>query len=166
MKKIAFFTVLIGCFAISMLAAQAGGTYVRKKIKPSFFMPEEKTAKGEILPAFPALEKGILKVSDDGVILVKKNITNYVPSAKEKELPMPLKARKQNSYEENEDVATTYTPDEGLGDDFSKSERYLAMQKAYNYDLQVIAQTGQAPQNEQLTKDLQKMSSEKRFEVK
>ncbi len=160
MKKIAFLAVLVGCFIVSLLAAQADGGYVRKKVRPNFFMPEEKTAKREILPAFPALEKGILKVSDEGVVLIKKTVTNYVPSANEKKLPMPA----TNSYVKNN--VPTYTADEGMGDDFSKSERYLAMQESYEKDLQIIAQTGVMPRNEQLLKDLQKMNSEMPFRVK
>lgn len=160
MKKFALFTMLVGCFVVILSVAHADGAYVRKKIKPNFFMPEENTVKRENLPAFPALEKGILKVSDNGVVLIRKTVTNYVPSENEKKLPMPA----TNSYVKNN--APTYTSDEGMGDDFSKSERYAAIQKSYENDLQIIAQTGEIPQNELLLKDLQKMNSEMPFRVK
>ena len=170
MKKIAFFVFVFLVLALGGFVSQANSGYVRKKVKPNFFMPEEKAVKGEKLPSFPALDKGILKVSDDGVVLVKKTVTTYVPTKKEKELPLPKKAKstnykKANSYNKNR-TFTTYTPEEGLGDDFDKSERYLAMKESYENDLQVIAKTGKIPQNEQLLRDLQKMNSEMPFMVK
>lgn len=170
MKKIAFFIFIILLLAFGGFASQANSGYVRKKVKPNFFMPEEKAAQGEKLPSFPALEKGMLKVSDDGMVLIKKTVTTYIPTKKEKNLPPPKKAeqatnKRASSYRKN-DVVAEYTPDDGMGEDFSKSSEYLAMKDAYIRDLQIIADTGETPQNEQLLKNLQKMNSEMPFMVK
>ena len=165
MKKILILLFVIVFLALGGFVSQANSRYVRKKVQPNFFMPQENVAEGEKLPSFPALEKGMLKVSDDGVVLVKKTVTTYVPTKEEKYLPKPAE-KKIGSPNKRDKTSTVYSPDDGMGDDFSKSSKYLAMKEAYENDLQMIVKTGEIPQNEALTIDLQKMNSEMPFMVK
>lgn len=55
-------------FATSAMA-QESGRYARKAVRPSFFIPEKEFDKRERLPEFPAIESGLIKVTDEGIMV-------------------------------------------------------------------------------------------------
>ena len=166
MKKLCFAVVVILFFGVTILSAKSGEVYKRKQLKPNFFMPETSVAKKrEKLPAFPALEKGLIKVSEDGVIMKKV----YTPPKK-----TPHRSAKNNTYDKkdlpqkvssNAEALAKYSPEDGMGDDLSKDSNYIAKIKSYEDDMKTFAQTKVMPKNMQLEADLQKMDSEMPFKV-
>jgi hypothetical protein len=166
MKKLCFAVVGILLFGVTILSANSGEVYKRKPLKPNFFMPETSVAKKrEKLPAFPALEKGLIKVTDDGVIMKKV----YTPPKKS-----PKQTTQNDTYDKkgltqkvssNAEALAKYSPEDGMGDDLSKDNNYIAKIKSYEDDMTTFAQTKVMPKNLQLEADLQKMDSEMPFKV-
>ncbi|MBO7556571.1 MAG: hypothetical protein J6T72_04175 [Alphaproteobacteria bacterium] len=165
MKKLCFIAVAILLFLGTILSAKSSEVYKRKQIKPNFFMPETSEVKREKLPAFPALEKGLIKVSEDGVIMKKV----YTPPKK-----APKRSAKKNicgkknlskKVSSNAVELAKYSPSDGLGDDLSKDRNYIAKIRSYENDMNTFAQTKIMPKNLQLEADLKKMNSEMPFKV-
>ena len=174
-----FVILLSGVFVFTSLNVNSQ-QYVRKQVQPDFFIPTKELNPQEKLPSFPAIESGAIKVSK-GRVMVKtfeENDAEYEEKQpRVKEVIMPLVIKKPVVAfalpdEENikkkkaPKIETEYSLQDGLGDELSKNEQYLAKEKAYEKDLQVLSQTGNLPKNEQLEIDLQKMSDSLSFRVK
>lgn len=158
--------------------------YVRKKVQPDFFIPTKELERQEKLPQFPAIESGAIKVSK-GRVMVKtydeieedKHIDENKPQKNIREIISPriiqkpvvafaLPDERPIPPAETPKKETEYSIQDGLGDELSKNEEYIAKEKAYEKDLQVLAQTGNLPKNSQLEADLEKMSDSLSFRVK
>lgn len=167
-----------------LLAFHAGAQdYVRKNVRPDFFIPEKEFDNQEKLPVFPALESGTIKATDQGVMIKTTNNTGAAkqpahldearPRMRIQDLRMkPMQPYSETSVDEQvtEKIPTPkmqkYTPEDGLGNDLNSDASYIAKEKAYEEDLQAIATTRKMPPNPQLEADLRKMSSDASFTVK
>lgn len=70
MNKMGLLTLAVLTAGTAAATAQESGRYVRKAVRPGFFIPEkELEKKQERLPEFPAIESGLIKVTDEGVMV-------------------------------------------------------------------------------------------------
>lgn len=70
MNKMGLLTLAVLTVGTAAATAQESGRYVRKAVRPEFFIPEkELEKKQERLPEFPAIESGLIKVTDEGVMV-------------------------------------------------------------------------------------------------
>lgn len=173
-----FVILLSGVFVFTSLNVNAQ-QYVRKQVQPDFFIPTNELNKQEKLPSFPAIESGAIKVSNGRVMVKTYQETDEEETEKQpvvQEILTPLIIKKPVvafALPEEEPVKTKrepiieteYSQQDGLGDELSKDELYLAKEQAYEKDLQVLSQTGDLPRNEQLESDLKKMSDSLSFRV-
>lgn len=176
MKKIG-----IGIIGIAILLctfAYAEDRYVRKTVRPSFFIPEKEFDKREKLPPFPALESGAIKITDEGVMLKIKEqqkIANR-QKPKRKKIDRDIIGEKgfrnlkmvqpeEPAIEVPAPEKKVYSPDDGLGNDLAQDPEYINKLKIYDQDLRTISETGKMPDNLQLKSDLDAMNSNLSFSV-
>lgn len=157
-----FFIFLIALIAgISITAAaQRPGEYIRKQLKPSFFIPEKELDSTEKLPEFnyyPEEEKKplkaeILEISDE------VDMTSELPEdTATSSLPAPLNAEKPKIVESE---YLKYSKEE-----LASLPEYKQKYDDYVSDLKIIAETGKTPENKRLAEDLAKMSTNNRIIV-
>ena len=172
-----FVILLSGVFVFTSLNVNAQ-QYVRKQVQPDFFIPTKELNRQEKLPSFPALESGAIKVSNGRVMVRTYQETDEDTEEKQpivQEVITPLLKKPVVAFALPEEetvktkkapiIETEYSSQDGLGDELSKNEQYLAKEQAYEMDLQVLSQTGELPQNPQLESDLEKMSDSLSFRV-
>ena len=164
MKKLCFTILAILLFGATILSAKSDEIYKRKKVKPNFFIPEASVPEKEKLPAFPALEKGLIKVTDEGVFVKRVYVPQKAPVKKNAEKEAYTKSIVRETTSNSNDVAK-YLASDGLGDDLSKDSSYIEKIKAYENDMMTFAKTRNMPRNSRLEMDLQKMSTEVHFLV-
>ena len=182
--------IIISVGLISFAAAAQAQEYVRKQVRPDFFIPEKEFNRREKLPTFPAIENGAIKVTDEGVMVktVEKtedqeeesdNSQNYNLQQQKPRRPFRLRDLQLKPMEQKEEVVAVIRPveprkeyveipdnaDDGLADDLSDVPEYNAIQQAYEDDIKAMAKTGKMPENKKLETDLQKMSSDTSFAV-
>lgn len=69
MNKSGFLALaVLATFTVSA-TAQESGRYTRKAVRPGFFIPEKEFDRQERLPQFPAIESGMIKVTDEGIMV-------------------------------------------------------------------------------------------------
>lgn len=164
MKRIGFIifaTLLLGA---TMLSAKGAEVYKRKTVKPNFFMPEAPVAKKDKLPPFPALEKGLIKVTEEGIVM-KRVYRPKQDTARQNAAKGAFKKNISQKSSSNAEEISEYLPSDGLGDNLSKDSGYMAKIKAYEDDMMTFARTKNMPKNSQLETDLKKMNSEVPFRV-
>lgn len=61
--------------------AQESGRYTRKAVRPNFFIPEKEFDKQERLPEFPAIESGLIKVTEEGIMIKVSDADEDIPAA-------------------------------------------------------------------------------------
>lgn len=166
MKKIAFYLAASVCFVFS--AASARAEYVRKALRPNFFVPAGEINRAEKLPPFPGWEKVKAEYAREKAAkaaraaaaeaerraaeaearrLREENAAiygDYVPEISEP-------ANVQNIYPEKNDAPVDY--------DFEKIPAYQKIRSDYAADLQVLSESGMAPENADVNAVLQKMQS-------
>ena len=185
MNKLQMIILTIMCLEAFHAGAQ---DYVRKNVRPDFFIPEKEFDNQEKLPVFPALENGTIKATDQGVMIKTTNSNEAVktPAHQENEVRprmriqdlrmKPMQTSSETIVDEQADkqIAETkmpaskmqkYTPEDGLGNDLNNDASYIAKEKAYDEDLQAMAATKKMPHNPQLEADLKKMNSDEAFTV-
>lgn len=69
MNKLEFLALAVLAAGTTTATAQENGRYVRKAVRPGFFIPEKEFDRQERLPEFPAIESGLIKVTDEGVMI-------------------------------------------------------------------------------------------------
>lgn len=159
MQKLFLFSAISAIFAFSLLAQAAQpGRYVRKQLKPNFFIPEEDLDYTEKLPEF-----------------------NYYPEAP---LPQAIRSNTETSSEQvvkiikapKQDVSQTTAPvafsqqTESPYLEYDKNElaqipEYKQKYDDYINDLKEIAKSGKLPENPRVAFDLMKMSTNERLVV-
>ncbi len=195
MNKLEFLALAVLAAGTTTAAAQENGRYVRKAVRPGFFIPEKEFDRQERLPEFPAIESGLIKVTDEGVMIrvsdsdadttAERQQPTKQKETKGKTVHLPYLVKKHNLpatepednppadiKEADEPVIVpppapkaVYTPEDGLGDGLSRDEAYLRKEKAYEEDLKAMAETGAMPENAELEADLEKMNSSVSFSV-
>lgn len=195
MNKLEFLALAVLAAGTTTAAAQENGRYVRKAVRPGFFIPEKEFDRQERLPEFPAIESGLIKVTDEGVMIrvsdsdadttAERQQPTKQKETKGKTVHLPYLVKKHNLpatepednppadiKEADEPVIVpppapkaVYTPEDGLGDGLSRDETYLHKEKAYEEDLKAMAETGAMPENAELEADLEKMNSSVSFSV-
>ena len=182
--------IIISVGLISFAAVAQAQEYVRKQVRPDFFIPEKEFNRQEKLPAFPAIGNGAIKVTDEGVMVktVEKtedqeeesdNSQNYNLQQQKPRRPFRLRDLQLKPMEQKEEVVAVIRPteprkeyveipdnaDDDLVDDLSNVPEYKDIQQAYEDDIKAMAKTGKMPENKKLETDLQKMSSDTSFAV-
>lgn len=165
MRKLFFISALAAVSLFSLLtSAEYPGRYVRKQLKPVFFIPAKEIERSEKLPKFnyyPSQPKPETEASETQNIQVLE-VINEVDMGDRKpvaELPIPPeKVRTETSVTDNRYLE--YNKDE-----LAKIPEYKQKYDDYMIDLKTIAKTGTAPENPRVTADLAKMSSNERLIV-
>lgn len=162
MKK-TLFTVLFVVFCVLSVAALAQDSqrYVRKKVQPNFFIPNNALAENKpekvYIPRYGAGQTTAKRISSDDNLPDRQPILTKRQSVDVKETDVSVKP----------EIATTeYTapsiPDPSQVNDETPS--YQKMYQDYLRDLDSIAKTGEISDPAVLT-DLEAMNSEKRIEI-
>ena len=157
MQKLFLFSAISAIFAFSLLAQAAQpGRYVRKQLKPNFFIPEEDLDYTEKLPEFnyypeAPLPKAIRPNSEpEQVINVIKTPQQEVAKTVEQAvLPQQIESP-YIEYDKNE---------------LAQIPEYKQKYDDYINDLKEIAKSGKLPENPRVAFDLMKMSTNARLVV-
>ncbi len=168
MKKF-FFCLTAALFA----AGTAQAEYVRKTVRPSFFIPAKELNRVEKLPPFPERPLPAAEPDDEEdihYVIPAKTVSTTNTTAHvvvDSETPpekvhvnfRQLKLMDDKTADEPEEIA----PSENRGQidkSLEQTESYINIRKAYAEDLKTIAETGNAPENQDVTTALQKMTSD------
>lgn len=167
MKK-SFLILSVAVAAVLSLTAfaQQPGRYVRKQLKPAFFIPEKELNRSEKLPEFhyypqnkkairpveKDIEPEILEISDE------VDLTSELPQETADTTALPAVDNTKPLKIESEYI--TYNKEE-----LAAMPEYKQKYDDYINDLKVIAETGKAPENKRLNDDLAKMNSNDRIIV-
>lgn len=168
MQKLFLFSAITALLAFSIITqASQPGRYVRKQLKPNFFIPEKDLDNTEKLPEFnyypklPTKEKSNtehLENTEDIITVIKapqetdlseKTQTDISPSSKEEKVTVAV-APQYMAYDKEE---------------LAKIPEYKQKYDDYINDLKEIAKTGKIPENPRVAFDLMKMSTNERLVV-
>ena len=153
MKRYCLLIILCVVAIFSSLAfAQKPGGYVRKTLKPDFFIPEGELDKKEKLPTFYYKNADSLYPKKHDVVDRNGEIVSSIDDATIVETFDASKVE-PNKYIDFKNA--------GLGG----APLYKRKYKDYVNDLNVFAKTGKMPYNKELEDDLAKMNSNLRFLV-
>lgn len=147
--------VLLASFDVS-----AQEKYVRKQVRPEFFIPEKELNRREKLPPFPQnqvmkqeMPKEVEKEVEEEMNEEQSTTEDITETPKKQEVIytdfriVPMKE------EQKQDTA------EPFADDLSNSEAYKQKEQAYKKDLESLAKSSKIPENPVVEKDLEKMNS-------
>lgn len=155
MKKIIFILSGITIIGLSYAAFAQPGQYVRKQLKPNFFIPQGEMEKKEVLPPF-YYEKPKAKVVTKKEVVaeevpeVKEEVPEVVETVEQEEISKPIVASEYINYSDKE---------------LESTPEYQQKYDDYIRDLQKIGATGQYPENKTLNDELAKMNSNERMVV-
>lgn len=175
MQKSFLFLFLSAAILFSTLAdAESSERYVRKQLKPNFFIPPQELDHTEKLPEFnyyPGEEEkktGLpqQKASEQVVKIIK---APQIPAAAEvrqaadasESLPLPENV--PDMPLDTAEIKSQYI--EYNKDELAQIPEYKQKYADYINDLKVIAETGQVPENPRVVFDLTKMSTNERLVV-
>lgn len=165
MRKLFFISSLVTVSLFSLLtAAEYPGRYVRKQLKPTFFIPAKEIERSEKLPKFnyyPSQPKPKTEAPETQNIQVLE-VINEIDMGESKpvaDLPIPPDKVRSNTTE----IDSRYL--EYNKEELAKIPEYKQKYDDYMIDLKTIAKTGTAPENPRVTADLAKMSSNERLIV-
>ncbi len=134
-------TLFLFLFSFVSGQVQAADTYVRKQIKPNFFVPEQIVSPQEKLP-MPQYTKG----QEETIKAVK---------------PQAARRMTTDNTEEN-----TVSIDDVMLSSRRHGVDYQQKYDDYINDLKQISSTGKIPENKDLQADLEKMTTDDRFVIK
>lgn len=173
MQKSFLFSFLSAAILFSTLAgAESPGRYVRKQLKPNFFIPPKELDHTEKLSEFnyyPGEEENkgrqpqqeqvikIIKAPQEIPAVTEVRQTADAPAA----LPLPENVPDISS--DTAEIKSQYI--EYNKDELAQIPEYKQKYADYINDLKVIAETGQVPENPRVVFDLTKMSTNERLVV-
>lgn len=152
-----------------MTAAAARAEYVRKTVRPGFFIPSKELNRREKLPPFPVRPQIVETEEEEDI--------NYVISAPAAPAPEPeyqvvdeqtpaekvhvnlLQVRPMDDENINKEKMLPHHSNEKFDDTLGQTAAYQKIRQDYARDLKAIAETGKAPENAAVTAALQKMST-------
>lgn len=157
--------ILIGLVLVLLASfdASAQQKYVRKQVRPDFFIPEKELNRREKLPPFPQnqvmqpeMPKDVAtKVEDiEEEMNEEQSTTDDITEAPKKQEVIYTDFRIV-PMEEGQKQETA----EPFADDLSSSEAYQQKEQAYKKDLESLAKSHKIPENPIVEKDLEKMDS-------
>lgn len=149
------FLILAGFLMCAGVVWAQEGRFVRKQLKPDFFMPEGELDYTEKLPPIPYNYDTDTKVLKAEVLEVIREADYYEDEA------MDLENEGETPITEVE-ISTIGI---SFGNGFGQTPQYKQKFDEYMKDLEYIGQTGRAPSNEGLLRDLGKMGSNERVLV-
>lgn len=162
MNKLIFSGILGILISGSLNAsAQHPGRYVRKPVSaPEFFIPSKEIEHQEKLPPFNVPEP----VSSPAPAKASIEQIKYDEPEFKPEEPSQPAATSEEEFNPNLEI----TPIEGelqKNESSQATPKYKQEYAAYVQDLKAIAETGEAPHNQELDNDLAKMNNDRRLEV-
>ncbi len=182
MKKIVLWVFFLA--AIVATAAWAQGKYVRKNVRPNFFVPEQEFTQQKAKPRVPLLKNRGVQGHNSKTIVAQDSISQPVPTTEKEEkkdigelgiigqpgfrnlkMDEPIADVKAKPEEVPAPEEKNYTPEDGLGDGLINDTIYRERMDVYERDLLTISKTGKMPQNDQLKSDLDVMNSNLSFSV-
>ncbi len=157
MQKLFLFSAVSAIFAFSLLAQAAQpGRYVRKQLKPNFFIPEKDLDYTEKLPEFnyypeASLPKAIRPNSEPEQVIkvIKAPEQDVAKTVEQAALPQQTESP-YIEYDKNE---------------LAQIPEYKQKYDDYINDLKEIAKSGKLPENPRVAFDLMKMSTNARLVV-
>ena len=176
MQKSFLFSFLSAAILFSTLAgAESPGRYVRKQLKPNFFIPPQELDHTEKLPEFnyyPGEEEKKARqpqqnASEQVIKIIKA--PQEIPAATEvrqtADAPavLPLPENVPDISSDTAEIKSQYI--EYNKDELAQIPEYKQKYADYINDLKVIAETGQVPENPRVVFDLTKMSTNERLVV-
>ena len=167
----------IAAALIASAALAQPGRYVRKQLKPQFFIPEKELNRQEELPEFNYYPLGGQTGADE-VQAAPQSGQDDLSAASGNILQQPEETATAATAESPEKMAEQLPPPslpaenttESAFNNYDKQElaslpEYKQKYTDYVHDLKIIAQTGKAPDNPRVLKDLAKMNSNDRITV-
>ena len=192
MKKFIFY-LLISLMAASVAQAQ----YVRKVVRPNFFIPAKELNRVEKLPPFPEYEdendeeinyvipakqkqptkinKGTVPLQENSHVVVntttppEKVHINFLPvtldNQKQMQTPQNETAKVMSTHQDLPKVTDHTIPYLNLNtavidDAFEQTEEYKKISNQYSQELNILIETGQLPENKDISDALSKMISD------
>ena len=174
----------------SFAGAEYPGRYVRKQLKPNFFIPAEELDHTEKLPEFNYYPEEERKAARYGKTAEKEQIIKVIRAPKEtqnaeavqtetkapstetaaaeipqvpvNDMPAPLPENIPSAADMTE-IKSAYI--EYDKDELAQIPEYKQKYDDYINDLKIIAETGQIPENPRVVFDLTKMSTNERLVV-
>lgn len=157
-----FSIAAIAALSISALAQQPG-KYVRKQLKPAFFIPDKELNRTEKLPEFNYYPEKKAIIEDEAhpeIIEISDEVdmvSELPEEIAESSLPPSTDNRKPLKIESE---YINYNKEE-----LAAMPEYKQKYDDYINDLKIIAETGKSPENKRLAEDLAKMNSNDRIIV-
>ena len=157
--------------AVLFAAGTAHAEYVRKRIRPNFFIPARELERAEKLPPFPEPAEEPDNGEEIHYVIPSPAAGKASAVVVDHETP-PEKVHvnflQTKLMEEEQPAAAPVDSDKILPDEnggqvdtsLEKTQSYQNIRKAYAEDLKVIAKTGKAPANPDVKAALQKMNSD------
>lgn len=159
---------------VLLISSAAGAVYVRKTVRPQFFIPESELNRVEKLPPFPVRPQPAAVASDEDI--------NYVIPAEPSTTAEPVVAadippenvhvnflqvkpmeQEEPALDEIYEVDTsTILPeaaDAEIDKNLEQNEDYRQIMRSYADDLKALAETGKMPENAAVNAALKKMNS-------
>ncbi len=148
MKKLLALVICVLLAGAAFARAQSGA-YVRKQVKPNFFIPKSAEPQPEKLP-MPHYQR------------IETNREKQDVSSPQATAPEPAQPA--------ESIAATIPqtetqPSQAVVKDLSDTPEYQRKYQEYLRDLEYIAATGERPSNANLDNDLRQMNSNERIKV-
>lgn len=167
----------LSCLVLATLTAlPTHAEYVRKTVRPGFFIPTKELEKVEKLPPFP--ERPIVENIEEDIDYEVETLDGqasmeFVDGAidesqrldlnkmTDKKIKVNLLQVHPMNAEDETDIAKALPskPNQSHDDGLEKNKIYQKLHQQYQDDLKIIAKTGKAPENEELKTDLKKMDS-------
>lgn len=157
MTKLLILTVC--AFLICPVSSQAqNGAYVRKTVKPNFFIPKSAEPQPEKLPM--PYYRGNEKTASKTTRNFPDTGTDAVETQQQIQTPPTISVPLQTQEKPSETPAA-----EAVMQNLSDTPEYQQKYQEYLRDLEYIAATGERPANPGLDNDLKQMNSNERIKV-
>lgn len=154
-----------------MTAATARAEYVRKTVRPGFFIPSKELNRREKLPPFPVRPQIVETEAEEDInyVIPAPTVSSSAPAPEyhvvDEQTPAEkvhvnlLQVRPMNDEVIDKERMFPHRSNEKFDDTLGQTATYQKIRKSYAEDLKIIAETGKAPENAAVTAALQKMNS-------
>ncbi len=162
------------CLVFALMAAAAArAEYVRKTVRPGFFIPSKELNRREKLPPFPARPQIVETEAEEDInyVIPAPTVPPSAPAPEpeyhvvdertpaEKIHVNLLQVRPMDDEIIDKERMLPRRSNEKFDDTLGQTAAYQKIRQDYADDLKIIAETGKAPENAAVTAALQKMNS-------
>ena len=162
------------CLVFALMAATAArAEYVRKTVRPGFFIPSKELNRREKLPPFPVRPQIVETEEEEDInyVIAAPTAAPATPAPKpeyqvvDEQTPAEkvhvnlLQVRPMDDETIDKERLLPRRSNEKFDDTLGQTATYQKIRQDYPEDLKVIAETGKAPENAAVSAALQKMNS-------